>query len=217
MLLAKKLPSARDARIYMSVERNYLGYIRLSLYALSFSIFLEKLELIAQITQKMHVSLLLQITAIATALIGVFLILVGSMIFHRDILYIEGGIMVEPKEVIDPRIYMAAERTFLAWVRTAIALIVFGFVIERFEFFIVQLERVFNMHLSAEHHNLAKIGLFIIAIGITTLILGAINFFRTIKQVDRGFYRTSLWYYKLYGLIIFLTCLVLTFYVLRIV
>ena len=73
------------------------------------------------------------------------------------------------------------------------------------------------MHLGNGHQGLAKIGLFIISIGLITLILGAINFFRTIRQVDRGFYRTSLWYYKVYGLIIFLTCVVLTFYVLRII
>ena len=32
----------------------------------------------------------------------------------------------------DPRVYLAAERTFLAWVRTSLALIGFGFLIARF-------------------------------------------------------------------------------------
>lgn len=217
MLIYKRLPSVRDARIYMSVERTYLGYIRLALYALSFALFLMKLEVLADITQKIDVSVILRTVAIASALIGDFLILLGALVFYWDISYIEGGIMVDKKEVVDPRIYMAAERTFLAWIRTSISLIIFGFFIERFEFFIRQLERVFSMHLGNGHQGLAKIGLFIISIGLITLILGAINFFRTIRQVDRGFYRTSLWYYKVYGLIIFLTCVVLTFYVLRII
>ena len=32
----------------------------------------------------------------------------------------------------DPRVYLAAERTFLAWIRTGLALMGFGFVVARF-------------------------------------------------------------------------------------
>ncbi|RMH03544.1 MAG: DUF202 domain-containing protein [Aquificota bacterium] len=217
MLLAKRLPSAKDARIYMSVERTYLGYIKFSLYALSFAVFLRKFEILADITQKIHVSVFLSFLAVVISLLGVFLIVAGILTFYFDIKYIEGGIEVSPKEVTDPRIYMAAERTFLAWVRTAISLIVFGFVIEKFEFFLYQLEKVFNIHLRGDHKSLVGIGVFIILIGLLTLIIGAINFYRTVKQVDEGYYRTHTWLYKTYGAVVFLACLVLTFYVLKII
>jgi len=36
----------------------------------------------------------------------------------------------------DPRVYFAAERTFLAWIRTGIALMGFGFVVARFGLFL---------------------------------------------------------------------------------
>ena len=39
----------------------------------------------------------------------------------------------------DPRVYLAAERTFLAWIRTGLALLGFGFVLARFEIFLRRL------------------------------------------------------------------------------
>lgn len=39
-------------------------------------------------------------------------------------------------ELNDPRVLFAAERTSLAWNRTSLALMAFGFVIERFEIFV---------------------------------------------------------------------------------
>jgi len=91
MLIAKHLPSAKDARIYMSVERTYLGYIRLSLYTLSFAVFLRKLEILADITQKIHVSIFLENVAVVLSIVGTFLIIVGILTFYFDIRYIEGG------------------------------------------------------------------------------------------------------------------------------
>ena len=39
-------------------------------------------------------------------------------------------------ELNDPRVFFAAERTLLAWTRTSITLMTFGFVVERFGLFI---------------------------------------------------------------------------------
>ena len=45
-----------------------------------------------------------------------------------------------PTEADDPRIYFAAERTFLAWIRTGLGLMGVGFAVARFGLFLRQLQ-----------------------------------------------------------------------------
>jgi putative membrane protein len=51
----------------------------------------------------------------------------------------------------DPRIPLAAERTFLAWIRTGLALMGFGFVVSRFGLFLRELAAVQKMPQPASH------------------------------------------------------------------
>lgn len=75
----------------------------------------------------------------------------------------------------DPRVYFAAERTLLAWQRTAIALMGFGFVIERFGLFIKLMA-----HGNALPDTQSTLSLFIgvgfILTGAVTALLAAIQF-----------------------------------------
>ena len=46
---------------------------------------------------------------------------------------------IKQPEVLNRSVHMANERTFLAWIRTSIGIIAFGFVVEKFALFIKQI------------------------------------------------------------------------------
>jgi putative membrane protein len=82
--------------------------------------------------------------------------------------------------------HAANERTFLAWVRTAIAVMAFGFVIERFDLFLQYVApQLAQRQLSAHGQTLANIaGLAFIAIGVVMIALAGFRFARTTKEID---------------------------------
>jgi putative membrane protein len=82
--------------------------------------------------------------------------------------------------------HAANERTFLAWVRTAIAVMAFGFVIERFDLFLqVAAPQLAGRQLSAHGQAFANVaGLAFIAIGVTMIVLAGVRFSRTAKDIE---------------------------------
>lgn len=82
--------------------------------------------------------------------------------------------------------HAANERTFLAWVRTAIAVMAFGFVIERFDVFLqVVAPQIAQRQISPHGQTFANAaGLAFIAIGVAMIVIAGFRFSRTAKDID---------------------------------
>ena len=82
--------------------------------------------------------------------------------------------------------HAANERTFLAWVRTSIAVIAFGFLVERFDLFLAFMARdagkAGQVITRSGFGNLA--GLALVVLGIAMIVVAAIRFARTAKEID---------------------------------
>jgi len=82
--------------------------------------------------------------------------------------------------------HAANERTFLAWVRTAIAVMAFGFIIERFDLFLkVAAPQLTERQLAAHGERFANwAGLAFIVIGVITIAIAGLRFTKTAKDID---------------------------------
>jgi len=82
--------------------------------------------------------------------------------------------------------HAANERTFLAWVRTAIAVMAFGFLVEKFDLFLEIAAKSAGVRAPALGGQLlANIaGLLLIALGGITMILAIVRFRKTSLAID---------------------------------
>jgi len=89
--------------------------------------------------------------------------------------------------------HAANERTFLAWVRTAIAVMAFGFVIEKFDLFLRAVASQAVLQKLAPHGQkfANAAGLAFIAIGVAMIVLAGLRFVWTAKAIESEEVRSS--------------------------
>ena len=85
----------------------------------------------------------------------------------------------------DPRIYFAAERTFLAWLRTGLALMGIGFAVARFGLFLRQMQlgptpvpRPTGLSIYS--------GVALVGLGIVVTAMAAVSHVRTVRRLRAG-------------------------------
>jgi putative membrane protein len=90
------------------------------------------------------------------------------------------------RPILDPRIPLAAERTFLAWIRTGLALMGFGFVVARFGLFLRELEAAQHILRSHGHGISLWLGIALVTLGVVLNLAALARYRGYLKQLDKG-------------------------------
>jgi putative membrane protein len=94
------------------------------------------------------------------------------------------------------RVHMANERTFLAWIRTSIGIMAFGFVVEKFALFIKQMSLILgnaNIEnaLPPSHGYSAIVGIFLVGLGTLMGLLAFVRYRKVERQIEEDTYQPS--------------------------
>lgn len=82
--------------------------------------------------------------------------------------------------------YLAAERTLLAWIRTGLALMGFGFVVARFGLFLQELQ-IAKVTAPARSYGFSlRLGIALISMGVFVNVLAGWHHLRLMRKLDRG-------------------------------
>jgi len=94
------------------------------------------------------------------------------------------------------RVHLANERTFLAWIRTSIGIMAFGFVVEKFALFIKQMSLILgkaNIEIASppSHGYSAIVGIFLVGLGALMSLLALVRYKTVERQIDEDTYKPS--------------------------
>jgi putative membrane protein len=91
----------------------------------------------------------------------------------------------------DPRVYFAAERTFLAWIRTGLGLMGVGFAVARFGLFLRQMQAT-ESHVIVHGSGLSvRSGVVIVSLGVIVLAASIVQHLTIIRELSTGTWKAG--------------------------
>ena len=124
--------------------------------------------------------------------------------------------MDEIKKQNNARDHLANERTFLAWIRTSIGIMAFGFVVVKFSLFVKQISFILwkeNIIPSKGYSGI--MGVVLVAVGTIIAVFSYIRYKRIEKQLNEGYYKHSSFLITLLTSFIFLVSVILIVYLIK--
>ncbi|MHB8131844.1 MAG: YidH family protein [Mobilitalea sp.] len=102
----------------------------------------------------------------------------------------------ELEKVRNRRVHMANERTFLAWIRTSIGIMAFGFVVEKFALFMKQMSLILENAnignaLSPSHGYSSIVGIFLVGMGTLLVLFAFVRYKKVERQIDSDTFQPS--------------------------
>jgi putative membrane protein len=124
------------------------------------------------------------------------------------------------ERVLNRRVHMANERTFLAWIRTSIGIMAFGFVVEKFALFIKQMSLILGKadigNASPPSHGYSAIvGIFLVGLGTLMVLLAFVRYKKVERQIDEDTYQPSSMLYILLAISVLAVGIFLVMYLIH--